>query len=68
MKTEDVIKTVGGMRVLCEMLRCHRSSVYQWGEFVPEARQYEIEIKTGGELLSDYSRSRQALSTGDVYG
>lgn len=63
MKTKDVVKAVGGMRRLCLMLECHRSTIYAWQGNVPASRQYEIEIKTGGQLLSDYSLSRQ-LSAG----
>lgn len=62
MKTEDVVKAVGGMQKLCLMLGCHRSAVYAWQGVVPSARQYEIEVKTDRKLLSDYSISRQALS------
>lgn len=62
MKTEDVVKAVGGMQKLCLMLECHRSAVYAWQGIVPASRQYEIEVKTGGELLSDYTVSRRALS------
>ncbi|TQS53656.1 Cro/Cl family transcriptional regulator, partial [Salmonella enterica subsp. enterica serovar Typhimurium] len=31
---------------LCRLLNCTRSAVYQWGEEVPENRQYELEVKT----------------------
>lgn len=68
MKTEDVIKTVGDMKKLCSMLECHRSTVYAWGGMVPSVRQYELEVKTKGALLSDYSILQQALSTGDSNG
>ncbi|TIT91614.1 MAG: Cro/Cl family transcriptional regulator [Mesorhizobium sp.] len=64
MNTKDVVKAVGGMQALCDLLQCGRSSVYQWGALVPESRQYELEVKTDGKLLSDYSISRQALSAG----
>ncbi|NYA15720.1 Cro/CI family transcriptional regulator [Serratia fonticola] len=59
MKTKDVIDHMGGMTKLCALLQCHRSSVYQWGEAVPEPRQYELEVKTGGKLKSDYTLQRK---------
>lgn len=62
MKTDDVLRAVGGMRALCSMLNCRRSAVYQWGEIVPEARQYELEVKTGGVLISDYTRSKASVT------
>jgi hypothetical protein len=55
MKTRHAIATVGGVRALCRLLNCTRSAVYQWGEEIPEPRQYELEVKTNGKLKSDYT-------------
>jgi DNA-binding transcriptional regulator Cro len=59
MKTKDVIAYVGGMRKLCALLNCHRSSIYQWGLDIPEHRQFELEVKTAGKIKSDYTLQRQ---------
>ncbi|WP_313021325.1 Cro/CI family transcriptional regulator [Atlantibacter hermannii] len=55
MKTKEAISAVGGVPNLCRLLECTRAAIYQWGEEVPEARQYELEIKTNGLLKSDYT-------------
>ena len=62
MKKDDVIAYLGSVQKLSELINCDRRAIYQWGELVPEPRQYEIEVKTDRQLLSDYSISRQALS------
>lgn len=56
MKTNEAIATVGGVQKLCRLLNCTRGAIYQWGADVPEARQYELEVKTGGLLKSDYTQ------------
>jgi DNA-binding transcriptional regulator YdaS (Cro superfamily) len=60
MKTKDAIAAVGGIKALCSMLGCNRAAVYQWGEDVPRPRVYELEVKTGGKLKSDYTLQRQS--------
>jgi len=55
MKTHEAIATVGGVQQLARLLNCTRVAIYKWGEDVPEARQYELEVKTGGLLKSDYT-------------
>lgn len=55
MKTSDVIAYFGSIAATAAALNCHRNSIYQWGEEVPPARQFELEVKTGGALVSDYS-------------
>lgn len=55
MKTREAISAVGGVQKLCRLLECTRAAIYQWGEEVPEGRQYELEVKTDGLLKSDYT-------------
>lgn len=55
MKTSDAIATLGGVQKLARLLNCTRVAIYKWGEDVPETRQYELEVKTGGLLKSDYT-------------
>ncbi|AOO60037.1 Cro/Cl family transcriptional regulator (plasmid) [Raoultella ornithinolytica] len=59
MKTKDALATVGGIGKLCLLLNCTRGAVYQWGEEVPENRQYELEVKTNRKLKSDYTLHRK---------
>lgn len=63
MTRSDAIAHFGTIKNLSTALNCDRRAIYQWGSLVPEARQYEIEVKSGGAVLSDYSRQK-ALSTG----
>lgn len=55
MKVCDVAEYFGSIDELAKFLKISRDSVYKWGEFIPAHRQYELEIKTAGKLLSDYS-------------
>lgn len=49
-KTKDAIEYFGGTKKLAEALEIWPHVIYRWGEFPPMARQYEIEVKTGGKL------------------
>lgn len=60
MKTADVIAFYGTQIAVARALNCHRHAVYQWGEDVPLSRQYELEVKTGGALKSDYTLAKSA--------
>lgn len=55
MKKSDVINFFGSSSKLAKFLNIERTAVYQWGDTIPENRQYELEVKTNGELKSDYS-------------
>lgn len=43
MKTADAIAAFGGVHRLATALKIWPQSVYQWGEYVPELRRYQIE-------------------------
>jgi len=60
MKTSDVIAHYGSLARAATALNMSRTALYQWGEEVPAARQFELEVKTGGALTSDYSRNQAA--------
>ena len=53
MKTQDAIDHYGGIRQLAEVLKTWPQTIYQWGEFPPMGRQYELQIKTGGKLKAN---------------
>lgn len=59
MKTNHALVAVGGIKELCRLLNCTRSAVYQWGDEIPESRQYELEVKTDKKLKSDYTLNRE---------
>lgn len=60
MKTADVIAFYGSKTATARALNCTRFSIYQWGDSVPFARQFELEVKTGGALKSDYTLEKAA--------
>lgn len=62
MKTSDVIAHYGSLARAAKSLNMSRTALYQWGDEVPLARQFELEVKTGGALISDFTRN-QAVGT-----
>lgn len=53
MTTQEAINYFGNVRKLAKALDTSTNAIYQWGENPPIARQYEIEIKTGGKLKAE---------------
>jgi len=53
MTTQQAIDYFGGIRELAHVLGVSTQSIYQWGEYPPLGRQYELQIKTRGELKAD---------------
>lgn len=53
MKTQDAIKHFGGRQQLADALGITRPAIYEWGETVPELRQYQIEVLSGGALRAE---------------
>ena len=50
-KTEDAIKHFpDGVTGLAGALKISRAAVYQWGEFVPESRVYQLHVLSDGAL------------------
>jgi hypothetical protein len=43
MKTADAIADFGGIYNLAVALGIYPQAIYQWGEYVPELRRYQIE-------------------------
>ena len=57
MTTKEAADYYGGKRQLAEALGVWPQVIYQWGERPPMSRQYEIEVRTGGQLLADVEAS-----------
>ena len=57
MKTEDAIKYFGGVKQLADALDIWPQVIYRWGDRPPQSRQYELEVKTKGQLKSDYTKA-----------
>lgn len=53
MTTNDVLDYFGGMKQAARFLDIYPQAVYQWGERPPMSKQYELEVKTNGELKAD---------------
>uniref|UniRef100_UPI002870330D Cro/CI family transcriptional regulator n=1 Tax=Vibrio rotiferianus TaxID=190895 RepID=UPI002870330D len=49
MKLNEAIKKVGSKAEICRLLQVSASAVTQWGEDVPELRQYQLEVLTNGK-------------------
>lgn len=54
MRKSDVIKHFGTGRAVAKALGISEEAVYQWGEFVPPRRAYEIQRLTNGELVPNW--------------
>jgi DNA-binding transcriptional regulator YdaS (Cro superfamily) len=50
MKTTDAAAFFGSKKKLADVLLINPSAVTQWGEYVPESRQYQIQVLTKGKL------------------
>lgn len=53
MKTQDAIAYFGGIKQLAEALGIWPHNISRWGDTVPTARQYELEVKSGGRLKAN---------------
>ena len=53
MKTKEAINYFGGIKKLADALGVWPQVIYQWGEFPPMGRQYELEVKTMGALKAE---------------
>jgi transcriptional repressor of cell division inhibition gene dicB len=53
MNTKDAAAHYGSKTALAEALGISRAAVSLWGDTVPEARQYQLEILTKGKLKAD---------------
>lgn len=50
MTTKEAISYFGGLKKLADAIGVWPQVIYQWGDHPPRARQYELEVKTGGDL------------------
>ena len=53
MKTQTAIKHFGSVKKLAKFLDIWPHVIYRWGDEVPKARAYELEVKTKGELKAE---------------
>jgi hypothetical protein len=53
MKTSEAIEHFGGLKKLADLLGIWPQVIYQWGEYPPRGRQYELEIRSEGALKAE---------------
>jgi hypothetical protein len=53
MTTKQAIEYFGSIKKLADALSMWPHVIYRWGEHPPKARQYELEVKTGGKLKAE---------------
>jgi hypothetical protein len=53
MTTQEAIDHFGSIKKLAQELDIWAHVIYRWGEYPPKARQYEIEVKTDGQLKAE---------------
>lgn len=44
MKTETAIKNAGGPKALADLLGITQSAISQWGDEVPQAREWQLKV------------------------
>ncbi len=62
MTKADVIAHFKTQAKVAEALRIRQPSVAEWGEYPPLARQYQIEVLTGGVLRAERSVESDSLN------
>lgn len=50
--------TRGATKVVADALGKTPVAVYRWTEQLPESVQYEIEVKSGYQLISEFTKER----------
>lgn len=58
MKTIDAINHFGGRKELADALGIDRSAIHHWGDVVPIARQFQLQIITQGALVASAKKSK----------
>jgi hypothetical protein len=53
MTTKEAIAHYGSIKKLADALDMWPHVIYRWGDHPPMARQYELEVKTGGKLRAE---------------
>ncbi|NMX37305.1 Cro/Cl family transcriptional regulator [Pseudomonas veronii] len=57
MKRADAIHHFKGIAPLAKALGITYEAVRQWGEEIPELRQYQLELVTDGQLKADKKKT-----------
>lgn len=60
MTLQEALDHYGSRKALADALGLWPQTVYAWGDSIPLARQYEIEVRTGGTLKADRPDEQRA--------
>ena len=60
MKKTDAIRHFGSVAALAEALDITPEAIYQWGDEVPEGRDFQIEVLTKGKVKARASKEAAA--------
>ncbi len=53
MTTKEAIDYYGSIKKLADVLGIWPHVIYRWGDYPPNGRQYELEVKTNGALKAE---------------
>jgi hypothetical protein len=53
LKTQEAIDFFGSVKELAQFLNVYPQVIYKWGDYPPDGRQYELEVKTNGLLRAE---------------
>lgn len=53
MTTQEAIDYYGGKMGLANALNIWPSAIYQWGDYPPRGKQFELQVKTNGQLIAE---------------
>lgn len=69
MYKSDVLKFYGTIRAVCDALKISPVAFTNWGEVIPEARAYEVQVKTKNKLKFDAKlyEDKKASKTKNFY-
>lgn len=65
MTTTQAIDYFGGVTSLARAIGIRRVAVYQWGEYPPVGRQYQLEVLTNGALRAEPEQCDQSSAGGE---
>jgi hypothetical protein len=59
MTRDEAVRHFGGVKKLAAALDVWPQVIYAWGDTIPMARQYELEVRTDGNLRADRPGDKQ---------
>jgi len=60
MTTQEAVDYFGGRKQLARCLDVWTTATYNWGEYPPKGVQYELQVKTNGQLMAEAEKDVRA--------